>query len=260
MANKRSPRILFIDIETAPMLAYVWGLFDQNVGLNQIHSDWYIISFAAKWADEKKVMYADQSRAKNIENDKKLLEQIWKLLDEADIVVGQNVKSFDRKKINARFLAHGMSPPSSYRIIDTLLIARKNFALSSNKLEYQTKNFNIKYKKLSHGKFPGFSLWSECLKGNKEGWREMEKYNKYDVLSVEELYNKLAVWDSSIKFDVYDDEIKTTCNCGGNNFKLNGFAYTSTGKFQRYLCNECGRESRSKKNLLSKDKIRSIMR
>ena len=30
--------------------------------------------------------------------------------------------------------------------------------------------------KLSHGKYPGFKLWSECLKGNVDAWEEMKEY------------------------------------------------------------------------------------
>src|SRR5688572_13848342 len=45
----RSPRILFFDIETAPIQAYIWGTFDQTVGLNQIIEDWFVLSYAAKF-------------------------------------------------------------------------------------------------------------------------------------------------------------------------------------------------------------------
>lgn len=253
-----TPKMLFIDIETAPMLGFIWDLFDQNIALNQIKSDWHLLSFCAKWADNKELIYADQSKSKNIEDDRKLLEQIWKLLDEADIVVGQNIKRFDRKKINARFLMHGMKPPSSYRLIDTLTIMKSNFALTSNKLEYATDKLNKKYKKLKHAKFPGFSLWSQCLKGNKEAWAEMERYNKYDVLALEELYYILAPWDKTINFDVYNDEVEHVCSCGHKEFKNKGYAYTSSGKFKRYLCTACGKESRGKLNLLSKEKRHSL--
>ena len=34
MSNR--PRIGVIDIETAPIVGNVWGLYDQNVGINQI--------------------------------------------------------------------------------------------------------------------------------------------------------------------------------------------------------------------------------
>src|SRR5690606_7750710 len=127
--RKQGPKILFLDIETAPILAYVWNLWDQDVGLNQIKSDWFILAWAAKWLGDpaSKIIYRDQSRAKNIEDDSQILREMWKLLDEADIIVTQNGKAFDEKKLNARFILNGMKPPSSFKHIDTAQIAKKKF-------------------------------------------------------------------------------------------------------------------------------------
>jgi hypothetical protein len=253
-------KVLIWDIETAPILGYVWGLFDQNIGLNQIHSDWHVLAWSAKWLGEKEVMYMDQRKTKDITNDKKILEVLWKLLDEADIVVTQNGKQFDQKKVNARFVQHGMQPPSSYKHIDTKLLAKKHFGFTSNKLAYMTDKLCTKYKKLEHGKFPGFELWKECLRGNIKAWKEMEKYNKYDVLSLEELYLKLIPWDNTVNFSLYYDNDVQTCSCGSMEFKHIGFHYTPTGKYQRFRCKKCGKEGRLNKNLLSKEKRDSIHR
>lgn len=247
MNNK--PKILLLDIETSPIVSYTWGLFDQNVGLNQIKKDWHLLSFAAKWLDVKTVIYSDQRNVKNIENDRHLLNALWVLLDQADIVLTQNGKKFDIKKINARFVMNGMKPPSSYKQVDTLVLAKKYFGFTSNKLEYMTSKLCVKYKKLSHKKFPGFELWSECLKGNKEAWNEMKKYNIHDVLALEELSQKLIPWDNSINTALYSSE-NNRCSCGSNRFVKNGFCYTSVGKYQRYSCSKCGAESRDRKNLL----------
>lgn len=256
--------MLLFDVETAPMLGYIWGLWDQNVGLNQIHSDWHLLSWAAKWLHDKpnKTMYMDQRKAKNIEDDKAILKGIHKLLDEADIVVTQNGISFDSKKLNARFILNGMHPPSDYKHIDTMRIAKKNFAFTSNKLQYMTDKLCTKYKKLTDEtkKFPGFDLWKQCLAGNKKAWREMERYNKYDVLSLEELYLKLQAWDNTVNFNVYTDEISEQCNCGSSKLFKSGFTYSRTGKFQRYQCRGCGHFSYSRENLLSKQKKRSLRR
>lgn len=251
-------KILILDIETSPLLTYVWGLFDQNVALNQIKKEWHLLSFAAKWLDKPKMFYADQRNVKNIENDKHLVEKLWKLLDEADVIIGQNVKAFDIKKINARFFHYGFPPPSSYKIIDTLTISKKYFALTSHKLEYKSNAYNKKYKKLKHNKFPGFSLWFECLKGNKKAFIEMEKYNKYDVLSTEEHYKILAPWDTSVNFSLYNDDESIVCSCGSHSFQANGYKYTATGKFQRYKCKKCSKETRSRINLFSKEKKASL--
>src|SRR5665213_940542 len=151
MANKKvkdGPKILVFDIETSPIISYTWGIWEQNVALNQIKEDWYVLAWAAKWLNEpaSKIMYQDQRAVKVKSDDKKLMEGIWALLDEADIVVTQNGKSFDVKKLNARFVLHGLTPPSSYRHIDTKVLAKKNFAFTSNKLEYMTDKLCTKYK------------------------------------------------------------------------------------------------------------------
>jgi hypothetical protein len=262
MSNKKNngPKVLIFDIETAPMLGYVWSLWDNNVALNQLHSDWYILSWSAKWLNDppEKTMYMDQRNAKNIEDDSNLLKHIWKLLDEADVVITQNGKSFDVKKLNARFIINGFQPPSSYKHIDTKLIAQRHFGFTSNKLEYMTDKLCVKYKKSKHAKFSGFEMWKECLAGNIEAWKEMERYNKRDVLSLEELYTKLIPWDNSVNFDLYHGTNSNRCKCGSLELMKNGFYYTSVGKYQRYRCKKCGAESRDRENLFSEEKRASL--
>lgn len=269
MKKDNLPKVLIYDIETAPILGYVWGIWDQNIALNQIYKDWHLLSWSAKWLESedkktvygphKKIMYSDQRNIKNVEDDKELVKKIWKLLDEADIVITQNGKKFDTKKLNARFLHHGLQPPSSYKHIDVLLVTKKHFGFTSHKLEYMTDKFCTKYKKLTEKrKFSGFSLWKACLNNIKEAWKEMEKYNKHDVLSLEELYHKVISWDNSINFNLYSDTINNICKCGNTEFNKKGFAYTSIGKFQRYKCNKCGSEIRGRENLFSKEKKESL--
>jgi hypothetical protein len=258
--NKSKPKVLSLDIETSPMLGYIWGLWDNNVAINQLKTDWHILSWAAKWYDDPvdKVMYMDQRNAKNIEDDSKILKKLWTLLDEADIILTQYGKKFDKKKINARFILNGMKPPSSYRHIDTLQIAKKHFGFTSHKLEYMTDKLCTKFKKSKHAKYTGFLLWRECLNGNEDAWNEMQEYNTLDILSLEELYSKLAPWDNTINFNVYSDNENNTCNCGSTDFKKAGFYYTNSSKFQKYTCKACGSEYRDNKNLLSKSKKGSL--
>jgi DNA polymerase elongation subunit (family B) len=252
------PKILLLDIETSPIVGHVWKLFDQNVGLNQIEHDWAILSWSAKWLGKKKIYYQDVRNQKNKRDDSKILKDIWRLMDEADIIVGQNSKQFDIKKLNARFIINGMKPPSSYRQHDTRLMARKIFGFTSNKLEYLADNLCVKYKKLKHSKFSGHALWTECLKGNQAAWREMEKYNKHDVLALEELYVKLRSWDAPINYDVFRDDEQNLCECGHPSFVKWGFRFTNTGKFQRFKCRSCGRETVGKENLIPKEKRKTL--
>jgi DNA polymerase elongation subunit (family B) len=255
------PKILLFDIETAPIEAYVWDIWNQNIGINMIKQDWSVLSWSAKWLgdDAKKTMYMDNRNEKNVRNDRKLLEGIRQLLDEADIVVGHNSDKFDIKKLNARFLLNNMQPPSSYRRLDTKKLAKKHFNLTSNKLAYITDKLCTKYKKLSHSKFPGFSLWEECMNGNTEAWKEMERYNRYDTLSLEEAFLKILPWESASLFQTFMDSDIDICTCGSIHFTENGYYHTSTGKYKKYKCNNCGAEARDKKNISTNEK-RAIVR
>jgi len=257
--NAHLPKVLVFDIETSPILARVWSLWKQNVGLNMIEEDWFILSYAAKWLGEDEVMYEDlrgviDDTSKGF-RDEGLLQGIWELLDQADVVITQNGINFDSKKLNARFVINGYQPPSGYKHIDTLRIAKRAFAFTSNKLEYMTDKLCKKYKKIKHANFSGFELWKECLADNIEAWKEMEQYNRYDVLSLEELYTIIAPWDEKhVNFNLYTDpKLGHVCRCGSTNIRKKGFAYTQVSKFQKYRCGDCGAETRGRVNLIEPD-------
>lgn len=118
----KGPKVLILDIENSPILGYVWSLWKQNVGLNQIKEEWHLLSFAAKWLgdSEDKVIYMDQRNEPNIEDDSVMLQKLWSLLDEADWLITQNGRQFDIKKIRARMIMQGFKPFSPVRHIDTL--------------------------------------------------------------------------------------------------------------------------------------------
>ena len=139
-------KVLIVDIETSPLLVWTWGLFDQFIGLEQIKEDWRIISFAAKWEDSKEIIQKDLRNGINDRNEKAMLKTLWNLLNKADIVVGQNSKRFDVKKINEKFLYYDLGKPSEYRQEDTLIMSKKYFSPTSHKLEYRSNQLNEKYK------------------------------------------------------------------------------------------------------------------
>jgi hypothetical protein len=91
-------------------------------------------------------------------------------------------------------------------------------------------------------------------------WIAMEKYNKYDVLALEELYKKLAPWDNTINFNLFTSKPTEACNCGSTSFQQRGYAVTTAGKYARYVCKECGHWSKGSINLFSKEKRNKLKR
>lgn len=250
-------KILLIDIETAPAKVYTWGLWDQNIGINQVVEDGYVLCWCAKWFGSKTIMsdaiinYPKQF-AENPTNDKLIAQSAWKLLDEADIVVTHNGDSFDLKWLNTLFMKHHLPPVSTYKSVDTCKEAKRNFNFLSNKLDFISRKLDLGHK-LDTG---GFELWEKCMKGDKTAWKKMIIYCKHDVLLLEKAYKSLRPFiKAHPNLGLYRTDSQSACsNCGGTSLIKKGYAYTFTGKYQRYVCADCGKNMRDRKALLETNK------
>lgn len=246
MASKK-PRTLILDIETSEMLNYGWGIRKQYISHEDIKEDWNVISWAAKWLGDPVIFQEDNRKSQDFRDDKKLLKGIWKLLDEADLVITQNGESFDLKKLNARFIIKDFERrPSTYQSFDTLKHSRKVFGFTSHKLDYVSKALKLKYQKLKHHSFPGKTLWRECEKGNPKAWEAMAQYNEWDVLATEEYYKKIRPWVPDFNFKAWNGG-ELVCSCGSRAFAKNGSRPYKGGLHQRLHCKECGTEHRGVK-------------
>lgn len=179
-------KILLLDIETTPIKAYVWGLWDQNVSIDQIIEPTEMLCFGARWLGTKKVIF------KSVHHDgkKSMLEELHKLMDEADVLVGWNSAAFDHKHINREFLENGMQPPSPVKDLDLMSVTKANFQFPSNKLDYVAQALGVGAKV----KHSGFKLWIRCMEGDQNAWKEMKKYQLQDVNLLSDLYYVLLPW------------------------------------------------------------------
>lgn len=241
MLQNKKPRIAILDIETAPNLSYVWGRYEQNVIENV--RDWYIIGFAWKWLGEKKVntKYVCDYKQKNPQDDLNLAKDLWRVMDEADVIVAHYGDGFDIPKINARLAVHGHTPPSPFKSVDTKKVAKKYFKFDSNHLNDLGAQLGLGTK-ASAG---GFSTWRGCMAGEKKAFAIMRKYNIQDVVLLEKLYLKFLPWISPHpNYNVFTQE--NGCpNCGSKKVQSRGFSVTSTGRKQRFHCQDCGAWSHS---------------
>lgn len=242
------PKILIFDIETAPVKAYVWKLWKENVSIDQIVSDWFVLCWSAKWLYSDKVI-GDCITTEEVlkENDERIVKSLWKLFDEADIVVAHNALKFDVPKMNARFVKYGLQPPSPYRVVDTLEVAKKEFRFTSNKLDGLAIYFGYPRKLETD-----FTLWSTCLEGDKKALDYMFKYNKQDVQLLEEVYLKLLPWiKNHPNIGNYTSGEPVCCSCGYRHLSLipNKYYYTQVSKYPVYRCGKCGAISRGRHSL-----------
>lgn len=252
------PKILIIDIETAPLMTTVWGVFKQRIPLENIQKEWFILSWSAKYLFDYEIMSDVLTPEEAVRNDdSRILKSIWNLIDEADIIIGHNVKKFDLRKLNARFIINDLMPPHPYRVIDTLLECKKYFAFTGYNLDYINKILGNK------GKIhTSYKLWLKCISGDNDALKTMEKYNKNDVLITEDLYVAIRGWmKSHPNIALYYNEIEEEkCpTCGNKNLDWKGYYYTTVGRFKSGRCNTCNAIFRSRQSDLTKEERKKLL-
>jgi DNA polymerase elongation subunit (family B)/DNA-directed RNA polymerase subunit RPC12/RpoP len=246
-------KILLLDIETAPNLAHVWGLWNQNVGTTQLIASGYTLCFSAKWFNDDEVMF----HSIHHDGETEMLYKLWNLLDEADAVVHYNGTKFDIPTCNKEFITHNIAPPSSYHQIDLLKVARDRFRFPSNKLDYVAQALGVG-KKVKH---IGHELWIKCMAGDNKAWEMMREYNVQDVALLERVYVKMLPWiKNHPNHGLYTDETVPVCpNCGSKHVIKKGTETTKTVKYQRYRCMGCGTPVRGRYSILDREKSKIVL-
>lgn len=239
------PKILLLDVETQPDLVWTWGVYEQNAIAVKEH--WQLLSFSAEWFGRNGTQVTkglpDFKGYKPGGDDYNLCIAVWRLLDEADVVIAHNGIDFDLKVLNARFIAWGLKPPSPYKTVDTKREMKKVARFSSNKLDWICRQLELG-KKLEH---EGWEMWAGCMAGDKKAWAKMLRYNRHDVVLLRKLYSTLAPWISQPNAALWGGETPVCPNlaCGGTDLMSRGFARSRTRSYRRFVCKKCGSWARA---------------
>lgn len=242
-------KTLLLDLETSFKIVASWGMYNQNFNHGQIIQDMYVLCWAAKWLDDDYTYYDalylhPELYKENPKDDSAIMETLWQLIDEADIICAHNGDNFDIKTMNSRFKLNGLPPPSPYRSIDTLKIARREFKFTTNRLDYLGEILGVG-RKLD----TDFSLWSDIvLRQDRKAFKKMMDYNIQDVLLLEDVYHELKPYDRKHpSMVVMGDLDKLQCNvCGSKKIQKNGSYSTNTGVYKKFRCGSCGHNMRSR--------------
>jgi len=226
-----NPRILFLDIETRPMVAEIWGMRDQNVSLNQVREWGGVLCFGAMWHGQKKVMfYSDWQHGHE-----EMIEQAHRLLNEADAVCGYNSDRFDVRKLKAEFAPRGLVVKSALASIDVFKTVKKEFFWDSHKLDHVADRLGCG-RKLQH---EGHGLWMKVLEGDERAQRMMERYCKQDVRLLEQVYRKLLPWMTNHP-RVGNRHGAVCAKCGSDHLTSQGWKPGVSFRTQQLKCQGCG--------------------
>lgn len=225
-------KILLWDIETWPLETTTWTLFPKGpLDHKQLKRDFGIICVAWKWLGQSKV-HAVAVDPKDPFNDLEVVKKIHEVIAEADVIVAHNGDDFDHKKLNTRIIYHGLPPLPPIKTIDTLKVARKHFGFSSNRLDYLGKYLGVGRKIPTH-----YDLWLEIMEGNATALKYMVKYNKQDVLLLEDVYLKLRPFMQQHPNRNLTSRHAPVCPvCGSKDVTKQGFKHSRTATKQQYQC------------------------
>lgn len=187
------PRTLYLDIEMSFGRYYNFGrkVYGEYLPIDQMDKQPYIICWSASWMDSKEIISQSVTSAQARKwDDKTILSPLWRLIDDADIIAGHNVASYDIPKIYSRFLHHSFTSPSEHKIKDTLKMAKKKFRFESNSLDFILNELGLRPKQAMSKED-----WIKIAEsGDQKTLDKMLKYNRWDVAQGKKALQGLEGW------------------------------------------------------------------
>lgn len=259
-------KMVFLDVEVSASIVAAFSMFKHFSTPDHVIQFPYMLTFAYNWLhDPVEKVYGKKLTdypefQHDVADDLPLIVDLWKVLDEADIVCIQN-EQFDSGWFNQRCIYHGLPQPSPYRVICTLKGLKKACSLPSNSLDYSTRYFDVGFNKRKH---EGISLWIRCMEGEREAIQEMLDYNVGDIPTLRELYLKIRAFiPNHPNVALYGVGEEMVCSvCGSCNvYEIEGkFATTNLSKFKSYRCDDCGTVKRDGKSVTTQQQRKNFLR
>lgn len=228
------------DLETSLIEALTFGpMWEADLVSIIKHAE--LLCFAYKELGSKRSYVYSQ---RDFKTQRELIQRLWDMANDSAVLIAHNGKSFDVKMMNTFFIANGFPPPSPYKVIDTKLVAKRYFRFPSNSLDELANFFGLEGKMETGGK----KLWIKCRQKNQDGtvahpdaWNKMERYNRQDIIVLEEVYLKMHEWIENHPDKAIYVPGDLCPRCNGSNITKRGLRPRVEGRVQEYCCNGCAK-------------------
>lgn len=242
-------RVTAADIETTPATFIGWPSIGRptTVSLDQLIEPSRMLCLVAQERGKKIEFLAEWQDGGH----ERMVHEAWRILDETDVLVHFNGKTFDERWLNTEFVKAGLAPPSPYFTVDLFQVS-KRFYLHSHKLQHVSTHLVDGGGKLQH---TGLKLWKDVMAGDEKARRLMERYNRQDVTVLWKVFDELKPWIKLPNAQLHGADPGSCPRCGSNDVERRGYAHLLTGSYQQFKCRQCKGWSRATTRVASSDRV-----
>lgn len=249
-AIEKGLTVCHADIETSPELLYAYALRKADVQHNQIIVPYQVTSIGWMFEDEEDVHVRgwDDSRDKDgsfdilkPNRDIELLKTTVPILNEADILIGQNSINFDEKKLRWRLNLFKLSNLEQLISIDILQQSYRVFSPTSHKLDFRSKAYGY------GGKM--HQDMNDCIRvamGDKKAQKNRMIYNAKDVKDARKVFwRELDYYQlpqsvlKTLKMYVDTEECTFCIKCAAKRYAKFNIARQKTKTHTKMTCRNC---------------------
>jgi hypothetical protein len=241
-------KVMPLDIETAPMEAFVWDGKVEYVGHGMVEQHTTVLCASYRDpADSKiKTVSVSPATARTVRNDRAVCKHVHSLLthcgEENIIILAQNGDRFDLPKLKARFIYYRFRPLPPLKSIDTLKLL-KQFRFDYNRLDFIDKHLNG----IGKVETRGFPMWRDIIstrstpEKRKAAMKEMLSYCEGDILALERVYAAILPYaDLPHNANLWQRTYLHCPNCGKDGLRYAEKPhFTRVRAYRRMSCKFC---------------------
>ena len=247
-AVKNGMKVLHLDIETSPMLVYTHYIGSKvSLSHGQIKqgAESKVICTQYMWETDKEAKYIPWKGKAGNWDDTLVLQKTAELIKQSDLIIGQNLDSFDMKVLQGRMVTLGLEPFDYDLTLDVLKMSRKSFRFASQKLDHRAKQYGNRGKDRMY-----FDDWIDVVEGTVPVSAKMGPYGCQDVTETRFVlhkefdgYRNLPLKVQKLILSFLTPDKKLYCDrCAKRRQRRYDIKVKQRKDFKEVSCNRCGDE------------------
>ena len=148
----------------------------------------------------------------------------------------------------------GLPAPSPYKVVDTLVIARRVFKAESNTLDSLAKRLGVDSKTDKYD----VRVARAAVNGDKAAQETLASYNRGDIVASEALFDRVRPYAKGLPhLGMWADDELACPSCGSTMTATGKTTHANVQAYEAYKCEACGAHGRGTTKLKNPTRTRT---